>query len=267
MSGVLWAASAFVPGSWRCVMWALLVVAELVLLLTARGRGLPRRLHTGLLVERVGLFVIIVLGESVLALVTSTDHVWTAAAGVVAVLGFTLLAALWWSYFDFGSSTAELVLGSAEPQRAYLLARDVAAFLHFFVTAAILCLAAGLATAVEEAGHAHLHRARSEPSRAGSPSTTRRTPRSRCASGGPWAASRCGRCRGSAYRWWCSPWRTTCRRGSWWRCSPPRRSATCCTRGGPSAGGRSAPWVTVGARGPAGRRRPTGRRADADCCA
>jgi low temperature requirement protein LtrA len=158
VSGLLWAASAFVPGSWRYVMWALLIVAELVLLLTARGRGLPRRLHTGLLVERVGLFVIIVLGESVLALVTSTDHVWTAEAGVVAVLGFTLLAALWWSYFDFGSSTAELVLGSAEPQRAYLLARDVAAFLHFFVTAAILCLAAGLATAVEEAGHAHLHR-------------------------------------------------------------------------------------------------------------
>lgn len=31
-------------------------------------------------------------------------------------------------------------------------------FLHFFVTAAVICTAAGLATAVEEAGHAHLHR-------------------------------------------------------------------------------------------------------------
>ncbi|MFF8288875.1 low temperature requirement protein A [Streptomyces sp. NPDC016309] len=157
VSGVLWAASVAVPGEWRYVVWAALIAAELVLLLTARGRGMPRRLHTGLLVERVGLFVIIVFGESVLSLVTSTDHVWTGAAGVVAVLGFTLLAALWWSYFDFGSVAAELVLGSAEPERAYVLSRDVAAFLHFFVTAAILCLAAGLATAVEEAGHAHLH--------------------------------------------------------------------------------------------------------------
>ncbi|MFI6106628.1 low temperature requirement protein A [Streptomyces sp. NPDC051310] len=157
VSGLLWAASAAVPGRWRYVMWAALVAAELVLLLTARGRAMPRRLHTGHLVERVGLFVIIVLGESVVALVTTTDHVWTASAGVVAVLGFVLLAALWWSYFDFGAAAAELVLGSAAPERAYFLARDVTAFLHFFVTAAILAMAAGLATAVEEAGHAHLH--------------------------------------------------------------------------------------------------------------
>ncbi|MEU7725601.1 low temperature requirement protein A [Streptomyces sp. NPDC040724] len=109
------------------------------------------------MVERVGLFVIIVLGESVIALVTSADHVWTAQAAVVAALGFVLLAALWWSYFDFAATSAELVLGSAEGNRAYLLARDVGGFLHFFV-AAVICMAAGLATAVEEAGHAHLPR-------------------------------------------------------------------------------------------------------------
>ncbi|MFG2988537.1 low temperature requirement protein A [Streptomyces sp. NPDC048257] len=63
--------------------------------------------------ERVGLFVVIVLGESVRGLVTSTDDTWTARAGAVAVLGFALPAALWWSYFDFGSTSAELVLGSA----------------------------------------------------------------------------------------------------------------------------------------------------------
>ncbi|MEU7604034.1 low temperature requirement protein A [Streptomyces sp. NPDC041003] len=109
------------------------------------------------MVERVGLFVIIVLGESVIALVTSADHVWTAQAAVVAALGFVLLAALWWSYFDFAATSAELVLGSAEGNRAYLLARDVGGFLHFFV-AAVICMAAGLATAVEEAGHGHLPR-------------------------------------------------------------------------------------------------------------
>ncbi|MFF7176990.1 low temperature requirement protein A [Streptomyces sp. NPDC008121] len=156
VSGVLWAASVAVPGGWRYVLWAVLIVGELGLLLTARGRVMPRQLHTGHLIERVGLFVIIVLGESVLGLVSSTDHVWTASAGIVAVIGFVLLAALWWSYFDFGSATAELMIGSADQARAYVLIRDVAAFLHFFVTAGILCLAAGLATAVEEAGHAHL---------------------------------------------------------------------------------------------------------------
>ncbi|MFD3542254.1 low temperature requirement protein A [Streptomyces sp. NPDC058662] len=156
LSGLLWAASAAVPGPWRYTLWAVLIAAEMILLLSARGRGVPGRIDTGHLVERVGLFVIIVLGESVLGLVTSMDQAWTAQAATVAVLGFVLLAALWWSYFDFGSASAELVLGSAKGPRAYLLARDVGGFLHYFVTAGILCMAAGLATAVEESSHAHL---------------------------------------------------------------------------------------------------------------
>lgn len=155
-SGLLWAASAAVPAPWQYVVWAVLIAAEMALLLSARGRGLPARLDTGHIVERVGLFVIIVLGESVIALVTSADHVWTPRAGAVGVLGFVLLAALWWSYFDFGSTSAELMLARADDRRAYLLARDVGGFLHFFVTAGVLCMAAGLATAVEEADHAHL---------------------------------------------------------------------------------------------------------------
>ncbi|MFF0557810.1 low temperature requirement protein A [Streptomyces sp. NPDC004266] len=158
LSGALWAGSAAVPAPWRYGMWAALLLAETVLLLTARGRGLPGRVHTGHLVERVGLFVIIVLGESVLALITSTDHTWTARAGVVALLGFVLLAALWWSYFDFASTAAERVMGAAGTREAYFLARDVGGFLHFFVTAAVISMAAGLATAVEESGHEHLAR-------------------------------------------------------------------------------------------------------------
>lgn len=155
-SGVLWAASALVPAPAQYVVWAVLIAAEMALLLTSRGRGVPGRLDTGHIVERVGLFVIIVLGESVIALVTSADHVWTLSSGVVGVLGFVLLAALWWSYFDFGSTSAELMFGAAQGRDAYLLARDVGGFLHFFVTAGVLCMAGGLATAVEEADHAHL---------------------------------------------------------------------------------------------------------------
>ncbi|MBT2459526.1 low temperature requirement protein A [Streptomyces sp. ISL-86] len=153
---MLWGASAAVPSPWLYVVWAVLIVAEMALLLSARGRGIPGRLDTGHLVERVGLFVIIVLGESVIALVTSADHAWTLRAGFVGVLGFVLLAALWWSYFDFGAASAELMFAAAQDREAYLLARDVGGFLHFFVTAAVLGMAGGLATAVEEADHAHL---------------------------------------------------------------------------------------------------------------
>ncbi|MFD9456659.1 low temperature requirement protein A [Streptomyces sp. NPDC059985] len=152
----LWGASAIVPTPWRYGVWAFLIVAEMVLLLGARDRGITGQVDAGHLVERVGLFIIIVLGESVIALVSSVDHSWNMQSGAVALLGFVLLAALWWSYFDFGSTAAELVLSEATGGKRYLLARDVGGYLHFFVTAAILIMSAGLATAVEEAGHAHL---------------------------------------------------------------------------------------------------------------
>ncbi|MGW0365878.1 low temperature requirement protein A [Streptomyces sp. NPDC002990] len=155
-----WAGSVFVPLPWRFVMWAVLLVAELGVLLTAGGGGLPRKLHVGHLVERVGLFVIIVLGESIVALLTSLDAAWTGSAGWVALLGFMLLAALWWSYFDFGAASAELVLSAASGPKQFPLARDVTGFLHFFVTAAVISMAGGLATAVEEAGQGHQHLAR-----------------------------------------------------------------------------------------------------------
>ncbi|MFG2639281.1 low temperature requirement protein A [Streptomyces sp. NPDC048362] len=153
---VLWAASVAVQSPGRYVVWGVLLVAEMMLLLTARGSGIPAAVHTGHLVERVGLFVIIVLGESVLSIVQSVDHAWTPAAGVVFILSFLLLAALWWSYFDYATTSAELVIGKAHRRAAYLLARDVGGFLHFFVTAGIIALAAGLGTAVEEAGQDHL---------------------------------------------------------------------------------------------------------------
>ncbi|WP_435610400.1 low temperature requirement protein A [Streptomyces sp. C10-9-1] len=153
---LLWTASAAAPASWRLAVWAVLVAAEMALLLSSRGAGIPRPVHTGHLVERVGLFVIIVLGESVLSVVTATDATWTAEAGAVAVLGFVLLAALWWSYFDFATTAAELVIGRSRMRDAYVLARDVAGFLHYFVTFGIIALAAGLGTAVEDAGHEHL---------------------------------------------------------------------------------------------------------------
>ncbi|MFI5828030.1 low temperature requirement protein A [Streptomyces sp. NPDC051578] len=155
-SGLLWAGSIAVPAPWQYGVWAVLIAAEMALLLSSRGAGVPRRLDTGHLVERVGLVVIIVLGESVIALVTSTDQAWTVRAGVTAVLGFVLLAALWWSYFDFGSASAERVFAAATDRAAYLLARDVGGFLHFFVTAGVLCMAGGLSTAVVEADHGHL---------------------------------------------------------------------------------------------------------------
>jgi hypothetical protein len=58
--------------------------------------------HASHLPERVGLFTIIVLGETVVAVVLGTSTVeWSVTSGVVAALGFVLAAGFWWVYFDY----------------------------------------------------------------------------------------------------------------------------------------------------------------------
>ncbi|WP_188316854.1 low temperature requirement protein A [Solihabitans fulvus] len=156
LSGLLWAVSAIVPSPWRFALWALALLVEIGLVLLAGDTLLFARFDITHLVERVGLFVIIVLGESVISLVTAVDHAWSPAAAMVALLGFVLLAALWWSYFDFGSSSVERALSASHGRSSFALIRDVVAFLHFFAVASIIVLAAGLGTAVDDASHGHL---------------------------------------------------------------------------------------------------------------
>lgn len=145
-----------VPAPWRFVLWALALLLEVGLVLVSGGNLLLTRFDITHLVARVGLFVIIVLGESVISLVTAVDHAWSPAAALVALLGLVLLAALWWSSFDFGSSSVEHALSASHGRSSFALIRDVVAFLHFVAVAAIIVLAAGLGTAVEDAAHGHL---------------------------------------------------------------------------------------------------------------
>ncbi|MBE1286224.1 MAG: hypothetical protein GJ671_00690 [Alteromonadaceae bacterium] len=53
------------------------------------------------LVERIGRLAIIILGESVIAMVGSLDHErWNTMDIASAATGFLLIGAIWWSYFD-----------------------------------------------------------------------------------------------------------------------------------------------------------------------
>ena len=95
--------------------------------------------------ERFGLFVIIALGESVVAIgVGAEDHV-DAGVVVAAVLGMAILAALWWLYFDLTALIATDRLVALPPGRAQNeLARDGWALLHFPMVAGIVLVAFGL---------------------------------------------------------------------------------------------------------------------------
>jgi low temperature requirement protein LtrA len=97
--------SLFVPAPARYVLWAVAVAADVAGPLVATWREDTAPLHMEHMPERFGLFVILVLGELVAAVVTGVhDAGWAAPAVAVGAIGFVIAAALWWSYFDVASA-------------------------------------------------------------------------------------------------------------------------------------------------------------------
>ena len=106
----------------------------------------PDRPHLG---ERLGLFVIIVLGEAVAQLVAAAAEVehWNLELWLVLLTGFGLLVAMWWLTLRYGTSASPTY-----GVRVFALRLTVPA--HYLTTGSIVVLAAGLGTLAEpEEGH------------------------------------------------------------------------------------------------------------------
>jgi low temperature requirement protein LtrA len=96
-----WGASAFVESPAQEVLWAVALAGEMAAPYAAVRRADRPVYDPGHIVERYGLFTIIVLGESILAVVIGTGQVdLDPAAGLTAAFGFAASAAFWWLYFD-----------------------------------------------------------------------------------------------------------------------------------------------------------------------
>lgn len=100
--------------------------------------------ETSHLTERLGLFVIIVLGEAVSALVvTAASHDWTRTFIGVALAGFGLLVGLWWLTFSYG-------FVGAPHARMALLPPRFGLPMHLLTTIGIVALASGIAQMAAE---------------------------------------------------------------------------------------------------------------------
>lgn len=112
LGAAIWLSSLLVPEPGRYAVWAVGLFVELLAPILAVGTlSNPRvSFHPRHIPERYGLFTIIVLGESVLAVALGTaDTDWAPTALPTAALGFVVAACIWWLYFDHvGSSGIEL---------------------------------------------------------------------------------------------------------------------------------------------------------------
>ena len=99
-------ASAFLPNDARLIVWAIVVVGWVIggiLLARFQIEGTDLGLTpTDSLVERFGLFTIIVLGEVVVGVVEGiSDAERTALNIATGMIGLMIGFAFWWTYFDF----------------------------------------------------------------------------------------------------------------------------------------------------------------------
>jgi low temperature requirement protein LtrA len=144
-------ASALAGDGWRLVLWALVVGCWVV-----GGHVLVARDHTegfgegvtASLVERIGLFTIIVLGETVVGVVggiSDAEH-RDATTITTGMIGLSVGMGIWWNYFDM---LGRRVPGRRGPRLANWL------YAHLPLTMAIAAAGAAMVSIVEHAGDGH----------------------------------------------------------------------------------------------------------------
>lgn len=141
----LWALSILVPLPARLMLWALGLAVDFATPWVGRYTGVLRRfpLDTSHLPERFGLFTIIVLGETLLGVVSGMSKVhWQTESVITAVLAFGVAVCIWWVYFTFVEEAPFLCnLGSGQP---YI-------YIHLPIVVGVVAIGIGMKQAIIEA--------------------------------------------------------------------------------------------------------------------
>jgi low temperature requirement protein LtrA len=138
-------AGSFFHGAVRTILWTLAVAIDYAgpaWLTRERLRGL-QRVAVAHFAERYSLFIIICLGESIVAIGVGASHETLDAAEVAAVaLALLISVGLWWTYFDRFAAIAEARLRTHDDP--VLAAADSYSYLHLLLVAGIIIFAAGV---------------------------------------------------------------------------------------------------------------------------
>jgi len=127
----LWLVSIFVPGPYRYVLWGVAMVADLVIPIRGWAILKGHAVVVSHVTERFGTFFIIVLGESVVAVVAGVaGFELHFESWVIAGVCFLIALCMWWIYFDLADTSVvgRGVLGLVYVYSHFPLLAGVAAF-------------------------------------------------------------------------------------------------------------------------------------------
>ena len=148
-AGVLWIAGGLAGGPARPWLWlAALAIDYAAPIVTFWIPGAARippsawQVETAHFAERFQLFVIIALGESIVATGATTAQLdVTAGRAAAFAVAFLTTASLWWLYFNYVAQIAQRRLELAE--RRTQMARDAYTYLHVVLVAGVILAAVG----------------------------------------------------------------------------------------------------------------------------
>lgn len=134
---------SFLDGPWLWGFWIAGAALDLYSAVNAgKGTWVVDAAHFA---ERMGLFIIIALGESVVGIGITFAAVEHNPANLAAlIVAFTGIAALWWAYFDHAAPYVEAHFRALQGQARGRFARDAYSFLHYPLVVGIVFYAVGL---------------------------------------------------------------------------------------------------------------------------
>lgn len=142
-------AGSFVDGDGRVALWALAAAIDYAgpaWLTRERLRGL-QQVAVAHFAERYSLFIIICLGESIVAIGVGASGRELDTELVAAVtLALLITVGMWWTYFDTLAATAEERLRAHDDP--VLAAADAYSYIHLVLVAGIIVFAVGVKAAI-----------------------------------------------------------------------------------------------------------------------
>jgi len=152
----LWGLAAVIPAPARFWLWAMALLIDMAtpwLAVQYTHKCPPDAEH---LPERFGLFTIILLGESVAAVMhgMESQETWSPSAAISAFTGLSLAFGYWWWYFDGARGAAERHVTSG--RKTFLF--QVWSYAHLPLYLSIAVLGVGVEHVIFFTSGAHHHR-------------------------------------------------------------------------------------------------------------
>lgn len=150
-AAMLWVASVFIPKPARFWVWALAFVIDVATPYLMRKEQARVPLDVSHLPERFGLFTILVLGETIVAVTVGLGHVdWQTATTIAGIAGLLLASGIWWIHFDNVDGFVVRRRGSAKAWRP-----TVWIYTHLPLAVGLAMVGVGVEHAIVAADHDH----------------------------------------------------------------------------------------------------------------